>query len=165
MKTENSLLVQKLIEEMQLRNYSSKTIDTYSILLSKVEHFFGSSFDSITTEQFKSYLHQRIIREDISTSLVNQTISAYKILQTDILKRDWPQIRVKRPRRERRLPVILSLEEVERMIVTTQNIKHKAIIMLAYSAGLRRQELQQMRIPAIDSSRMQIHAAILQLLP
>jgi len=156
MKTENSIFVQKLIDEMQLRNYSSRTITTYSILLSKVEHFFGTSLDKITTDQLKAYLHQRILKEGISVSLVNQTISAYKILETDILKRDWSQIRLRRPRKEKKLPVILSLEEIERMIVTTQNIKHKAIIMLAYSAGLRRQELQQMRTSAIDSSRMQV---------
>ena len=86
MKTENSIFVQKLIDEMQLRNYSSRTITTYSILLSKLEHFFGSSIDRITTDQLKAYLHQRILKEGISVSLVNQTISAYKIIETDILK-------------------------------------------------------------------------------
>ena len=157
MKIKFSYLVNKLIHEMQLRNYSTRTIDSYSVLLSKVEYFFDIPLDKITTEQFKDYVHQRITTEGISTSMVNQYISAFKILQTDVLKRDWQQIKVKRPRREKRLPVVLSLSEVERLIVVTRNIKHKAILMLAYSAGLRRQEVQLIKPAAIDSARMQVH--------
>jgi len=157
MKTENSFLVRKLIDEMQLRNYSPRTIETYSDLLSKVENFFHLSLEKITPQQFKDYLHHRIMDEGISTSLVNQSISAFKILQTDVLKKDWEQIRIKRPRREKKLPVVLSLSEVESMISSTQNIKHKVILMLAYSAGLRRQEVQLIKPSAIDSARMQVH--------
>lgn len=156
MKTKDSLLVQKLFYEMQLRNYSSRTIDTYCKLLTKIEDFFETSLDGISAEQFKVYLHRRITEEGISVSLINQSISAFKMLQTDVLKREWQEFKVKRPRKEKKLPVVLSLEEVERMIIATSNIKHKAILTLAYSAGLRRQELQQMRISAIDSARMQV---------
>lgn len=89
MKSQFSYLINQLIHEMQLRNYSSRTIDTYSILLSKVEDFYKSSLDNITEMQFKDYLHQRIINEGISTSMLNQYISAFKILQVDVLKRNW----------------------------------------------------------------------------
>ena len=157
MKSKFSYLISQLIHEMQLCNYSTRTIDSYSVLLSKVEYFFDIPFDKITTEQFKDYLHQRITTEGISTSMVNQYISAFKILQNDVLKRDWQQIKVKRPRREKRLPVVLSLSEVERLIAVTSNIKHKAILMLAYSAGLRRREVQLIKPSAIDSARMQVH--------
>jgi len=157
MKNQFSYLISQLIHEMQLRNYSSRTIDSYSILLSKVEDFYKSPLDKITEMQFKDYLHKRIMNEGISTSMVNQYISAFKILQSDVLKRSWQQIKVKRPRREKKLPVVLSLSEVERLIAVTNNIKHKAILMLAYSAGLRRQEVQFIKPAAIDSARMQVH--------
>jgi len=157
MKEKDSYLIKQFIHELQLRNYSPRTITTYSCLLSKVENNFDLSLDKISTGQFKDYLHQRITTEGISTAMVNQYISAFKILQTDLLKRDWQQIRVKRPRKGRKLPVVLSLSEVERMIAVTRNIKHKAIIMLAYSAGLRRHEVQFIKPAAIDSARMQIH--------
>lgn len=156
MKTKDSLLIDQFIHELQLRNYSTRTITTYSSLLSKVENNFNLTLDKVSTLQFKDYLHRRITTEGISTSMVNQYISAFKILQSDLLKRDWQQIKVKRPRKEKKLPVVLSLGEVEKMITVTRNIKHKAIIMLAYSAGLRRQEVQFIKPAAIDSARMQV---------
>lgn len=141
---------------MQLRNYSPRSILTYSKLLGKVEEDLEFSLETISVQQLKDYLHQRIINEKISVSTINQSISAFKILQTDILGRDWTQFRIKRPRREKRLPVILSLVEVERLIAVTQNIKHRALLALAYSAGLRRQEIQQIKPIDIDSARMQV---------
>jgi len=157
MKVKNSYLINQFVHELQLRNYSPRTITTYGNLLSKVENNFDLTLDKVSIGQFKGYLHQRITTEGISPAMVNQYISAFKILQTDLLKRDWQQIKVKRPRKEKKLPVVLSLSEVERMITVTRNIKHKAIIMLTYSAGLRRQEVQLIKPAAIDSARMQIH--------
>ena len=157
MKNPNSHYVELLIHEMQLRNYSSRTIHTYGELMSKVEKSFSLPLNQITCQQFKDYLLRRITSETISTSMVNQYISAFKIIQVDVLKLDWEQFRIKRPRREKKLPVVLSLGEVENLIAVTRNLKHKAIIMLAYSSGLRRQEIQSIKPSAIDSARMQVH--------
>lgn len=157
MKNTNSQFVEQLIYEMQLRNYSSRTIRTYSDLLTKVEKFYNLPLDTVSVENFKAYLHHRITKEEISVAMVNQYISAFKILQVDVLKRDWQQIKIKRPRREKKLPVVLSIDEVERLIAVTQNIKHKSILMLSYSSGIRLEELQQIKPSAIDSSRMQVH--------
>lgn len=157
MKDQNSHYVELLINEMQLRNYSSRTIRSYSELMSKLEKFYSLPLNLITIDQFKVYLLQRISSEAISTSMTNQYISAFNILQVDVLKHDLAEVRIKRPRGVKRLPVILSIEEVEKLITVTRNLKHKAIIMLAYSSGLRRQEIQQIKPSAIDSSRMQVH--------
>lgn len=146
-----------MVCEMQLRNYSEKTIRSYSASMSKVQFFFKLPIDKITTQQFKDFLHQRIMVDKISVSMINQGISAFKIMQVDVLKRDWQPIKIKRPRRVKKLPVVLSLSEVEKLIAVTKNIKHKAILMLAYSSGLRRQEVQLIKPSAIDSARMQIH--------
>lgn len=157
MKNQNSLHVERLIHEMQLRNYSSKTVNSYSSLLSKIESFYHLPFDQISTQQIKDYVLRRITSEEISTSMINQYISAFKIMQVDVLKRNLEQIQIKRPRRVKRLPVVLSIDEVEKLIAIARNLKHKAIIMLAYSSGLRQQEIQQIKPSAIDSSRMQVH--------
>jgi len=157
MKNKNSQLVEQFIHEMQLRNYSPRTIQSYSGLLSKVENFYTLPLDKIGTQQFKDYLLRRITTDAISTSMINQYISAFKIMQVDVLKHDWEQIRIKRPRREKKLPVVLSLDEIEKLITVTRNLKHKAILMLAYSSGLRRQEIQLIKPSAIDSARMQVH--------
>ena len=156
MKNETSS-IEQLVFEMQYRNYSSSSIKTYRELLLSVEKHFLKSIKEVTVDELKQYLHLRITQENVSVSLVNQTISAFKILQTDVLKREWNAFKIKRPRREKKLPEILSQEEIQKMISCTKNIKHKAIIMLAYSSGMRRQEIQQIKPSAIDSSRMQIH--------
>jgi integrase/recombinase XerD len=157
---DKSLYVELLMQEMQFRNYSARTINTYGKLLTNVENYFQLSLDKITSQQIKDYLLHLITIKKISTSMVNQCISAYKILQTDVLKREWQTIKIKRPRYEKKLPVVLSLKEVEHLIAVTRNIKHKAILMLAYSSGLRRQEVQLIKPSAIDSPRMQVHVVL-----
>ncbi len=157
MKKSHSCLIPRLVDEMQVRNYSPRTVTTYSGLLSKVENYFKLPIDQLTTDQFKSYLHHRITVDQISVSMINQHISAFRILQTDLLGRNWEQLKIKRPRKTKKLPVVLSINEVERLIDATRNIKHKTILMLAYSAGLRLQEVSALRLSAIDSSRMQVH--------
>ena len=157
MKNQKSPYVEQLVYEMQLRNYSPRTIDSYGKVITKLENFSGIPLDKITLPQFKDYLHRLITTEGISVSLVNQYISAFKIIQVDVLKRDWDQFKIKRPRREKKLPVVLSFDEVEKLISVTDNLKHRAILMLAYSTGMRRQEVQQIKPSAIDSARMQVH--------
>lgn len=153
---EQSQVIEQLIDEMKLRNYSSFTIRAYSELLTKVAFFFETDLENITSEQFKSYLLHRLEIDNVSISMINQAISAFKILQTDVLKKNWESIKIKRPRREKKLPVVLSLAEVEKVLAVTKNIKHKAILMLAYSAGLRRSEIQKIKPIDIDSSRMKV---------
>ena len=143
-------------KEMQIRNYSPRTIVTYCKLLSHLEKEFDKSLYEITTEDFKSKLHFMITVKGASTSTINQLISAFKIFYVDVCHRKWEEFHVKRPRREIKLPVVLSLDEVQRMISVTNNMKHKAIIMLTYSAGLRRMEVLQLKPQDIDSQRMQI---------
>ncbi len=141
---------------MQLRNYSPRTVKTYSDHLARIGDEMQLSLDVVTVPQFKAYLHKRIVNDNISTSLINQTISVFKLLQVDVLGREWEQFKIKRPRREKKLPVVLSVGEVEKLISVTQNIKHRAIIALAYSAGLRRQEVQLIKPVSIDSALMQV---------
>ncbi|MBB3188290.1 tyrosine-type recombinase/integrase [Microbacter margulisiae] len=146
-----------LIREMQIRNYSPRTIDTYCKLLCNLEKEFGKLLYEITTEDFKSKLHFMITQKGASVSTVNQLISAFKIFYVAVCHREWEEFRVKRPRTEKKLPIVLSLEEVGRMISVTNNLKHKAILMLTYSAGLRRMEVLQIKPKDIDSQRMQVH--------
>lgn len=148
-----------MIREMQIRNYSQRTIKSYVASISKLAKFFNLPVEEITISQLKDYLHHRTTIEQVSVSMINQCISAFKIIQQDVLGRDWEPLKVKRPRREQKLPVVLSSGEVAAMISKTKNIKHKALISLAYSTGIRRQELQLMEAGHIDSKRMQVYVA------
>jgi len=141
---------------MQTRNYSQRSIDTYIHMLHELEEYHNSSIDEISTDQVKDFLQYSITERNLSVSYVNQVISAVKILQKDVLGKDWESIRIKRPRRNKKLPVVLSKEEIKSMIETTRNLKHRAILAVIYSAGLRISEVISLRPSDIDSDRKQI---------
>lgn len=157
MNTQQSSFINQLVAEMEFRKYSPCSVKNYSVLMAKLEQHLQVSIEQITTEEFKSYLLRRITEDNISVSLINQHISAYKIMQVDVFHRQWEHFHIKRPRREKKLPVVLSQDEISRLIRATNNVKHKALLMLTYSAGLRRQELMLIKPSAIDSARMQVH--------
>lgn len=141
---------------MQTRNYSPRSIDTYIHLLCDLEKHFKCSVDEVSVDQVKDFLQYAITERNLSVSYINQVISAVKILQKDVLGKEWESIRIKRPRRIKKLPIVLSKEEIKSMIETTRNLKHRTIIAVIYSAGLRISELISLRPADIDSDRKQI---------
>jgi len=141
---------------MQTRNYSPRSIETYVHMLHSLEEYHNISVDEISIDQVKDFLQHSIETKKISVSYINQVISAVKILQQDVLGNEWESIKIKRPRRVKKLPVVLSKEEVRSLIETTRNLKHRAILAVIYSAGLRISELASLRPSDIDSDRKQI---------
>ncbi len=126
-------------------------------MLVQLSRFFNQSPETISTEQLKEYLYDASHRRGLSNSFINQTISALKILYQDVLDLKWDdQIKIKRPRREYPMPEILVKDEIIKMIEVTPNFKHKAIIALLYSSGMRRDELIHLELKDIDSNRMLI---------
>lgn len=142
-----------MIEELRIRNYSERTVSSYVASLSQLSKFCKLSPEKITTEQLKSYAYHLISTKQVSVSTINQLISAWKILQVDVLGNPWEEFRLKRPRREKKIPVVLSRDEALALISAPKNIKHCAILSLAYATGLRRQELLNLKLADIDSSR------------
>ncbi len=141
---------------METRNYSPQTVKVYVAMLANIARYYHQSPEGLSVDQIKKYLHYCKTERGLSVSTINQTISALKILFQDILDRPWGDIRIKRPRKTNYLPDILSREEIFQMISITSNIKHKAILALLYSTGIRRQELLDLKISDIDSKRMLI---------
>jgi len=125
-------------------------------MLRSLEEYHNTSVDEISIDQVKDFLQYSIETRNVSVSYINQVISAVKILQKDVLGKQWESIKIKRPRRVKKLPVVLSKEEVRSMIATTRNLKHRVIIAVIYSAGLRISELISLRPSDIDSDRKQI---------
>lgn len=150
-----SELRKKMLQQMQLKGYSQNTIETYLEAITTLSKHFNLSPDLLSSEQIREFLHGLVLKNR-SKSMINQYISALKILIVDVLKKKWEDFDIPRPRREKRLPVVLSKEEVERLISHTRNIKHRAFLMVKYSAGLRMGEVLNLKVADIDSSRMQL---------
>ena len=124
-------------------------------MLFQLSRHYHLSPEKITVEQVKGYLYFCKEKRGLSNAFINQTISALKILRQDVMGLGWDQgIRIKRPGREQPLPDILSKQEIHAMVELTLNPKHKAIIALLYSTGIRRDELLNLRLSDIDSGRM-----------
>ena len=102
--------------EMQIRNYSERTIKSYICSVGQVARYYNLPPSQVTIDQFKAHLHHLINNQNCSVSRINQDISAWKILQQDIFGRKWEAVKVKRPRRERKLPVVLSMSEARALI-------------------------------------------------
>jgi len=111
-------------------------------MLVQLSKHYQLSPEKVSTEQVKEYLYYCKEKRGLSNSFINQTISALKILYQDVLAIEWDEsLKIKRPRRQQRLPEILSKQEVSKLIDLTPNPKHKAILAVLYSAGIRMDEL------------------------
>ena len=146
----------KMLQQMELKGYSKNTISTYIDCLSSLSKHYKTSPDLLSIDQIREYFHYKLTVEKLSKSWVNQTIGALKILYCEVLRRDWDDLAIPRPRREKKLPVVLSKDEISRIINTTKNIKHKALLMVTYSSVLRLGEVCNLRPGDIDSERMMV---------
>ena len=145
--------LEKLIE----KRYSPNTIKTYvSYIRSFAKEFQDTSIESLSTQQINDYLRKLINNQGISPSQQNQRISAIKFYYEQVLSRKKAYYQLSRPQKQRKLPNILTIEEVELLLKHCKNLKHKCILMTLYSAGLRRSELINLKIKDIDSERMLI---------
>lgn len=142
---------------MRFRNYSARSIEHYSECLLQLSKYYNQSPDLISHNQVMSFLYYLVEERQVSSSRINQMISAYKILTCDVLGRPWEKFLIKRPKRERKLPDVFSTQEIEQMLGGIKNMKHRTMYSLIYSCGLRLQEFINLKITDIDSDRMQIH--------
>jgi site-specific recombinase XerD len=150
-------LRKQLIDQMHLKGYCNKTIKSYVGIIAQIALHYHAPADQLTVDQIRDFILERITVGKRSKPWMNIAISAVKLLFCDVLRREWNYLDLPRPRRSQKVAVILSREEVRRIIDSKTNLKHKAILMLPYSAGLRRCEVRSLKVSDIDSARMLIH--------
>lgn len=145
-----------MLEEMRVRNYSPRTVSTYISLVAAMSRQLGKSPHLISSAELKDYLFQKVSQDQLSPSAINQIISAFKILHSDVLGLSWDSFQIKRPKRPKTLPLVFSKEEITASLASLKNRKHYCLIALAYAAGLRLNEVVHLKPADLDSSRMQI---------
>ena len=142
--------------DMRLRRFSPKTITCYLACMKGVAKHFGKSPAELGDEQIRAYLHYLMEERKVSQSVLVQTYSALKFFFEKTLQKQWNAFRIPRCKQRRKLPGVLSREEVESVLSATKNLKHRAILMTIYSAGLRIGEATRLKVSDIDSGRMMI---------
>jgi integrase/recombinase XerD len=151
-------LRQRMIEDMKLRNYAPRTIKIYVKRVAAFSQHFGKSPQRLGAADIRAYLLFLIQKKDkpTSASYYGQAISALRFLYRSTLGKKWVVDDVVSPKTQRKLPVVLSPGEVAQFFEAVASLKHRAILMTAYAAGLRVSEVVALRVDDIDSRRMVI---------
>ena len=144
------------LDKLELKGYANNTVKTYVSCFEK----FINQYPSIPVSHLNEF-HIReylkfLTRKKLSNAYINQTINSIKFYYEIVLGLPNRFYDIERPRTSRKLPTVLSKEEIKMMLNATNNLKHKCILAVLYSAGLRRSELLNLKLSDIDSQRMVI---------
>jgi site-specific recombinase XerD len=142
-----------MIDDMTMRKLSPKTQASYLRAVIKLALFFGRSPDLASPEDLRTFQLQQV-EQGVSSTTINATITGLTFFFGITLERPEALKRMSRVRKPQKLPQVLSVEEVERLLAGASNPKHRAALAVAYGAGLRASEVVHLKIADIDSKRM-----------
>ncbi len=149
-------LKDKMKKDMELKNLSKRTITTYLKCVQNFAVYYGKSPEDIGHDSIREYLYYLLKEKHASQATISQHYSALKFFYQTTLGRDWDVLKIPRSRRIKRLPVVLSQEEVGTVLNEIRNLKYRALLMTVYSGGLRLGEAIHLKVTDIDSHRMMI---------
>jgi integrase/recombinase XerD len=150
-------LRKRMLEELQRRNYSPNTIRPYLYAVEDFARYFGKSPEKLTQEHLRQYQLHLLNDCKLTVETIVGRIAALRFFFVKVLRRPYREIDLVYPKRPERLPIILSEEEVARLIESASTSYHRVILMTLYGAGLRREELCRLKVEDVDSRRMVIH--------
>jgi site-specific recombinase XerD len=154
----NLTSLDRYIKTLQLKAYSASTIKNYRQEFLKLLMLLGERWvDELTTDHIKSYMLWLITKQGYQESQANTAINAIKFYFEKVLLQPRVVYDLPRPKKPLVLPKVLGRKSIGTIINETQNLKHRCLLMLAYSAGLRVSEIVALKISDIDSDRMCIH--------
>ena len=149
-------LRKKMLEELQRRNYSHRTAKTYVRIVRDFAEYFHQPPDKLGPEQIRQYQAHLFQAKKLTPATVSQYVSALRFLFIKTLRRHFLAEYIPFPKAHKRLPTVLSPEEVTRLIDTARNLYHRTLLMTLYSTAMRRAELCRLKVRDIDIQRMMI---------
>lgn len=150
-------LRQRMIEDMQLRGFAAKTQEAYLRSVRQLAEHYGKSPAEISEEELRQYFLYLKNEKKASRSACTQALCGIKFLFEQTLKRDWPTFELVRPPKEKKLPVVLSREEVHRALGCLRTFRNFVCLSTIYSCGLRLREGVELEVRDVDSERMMVH--------
>ncbi len=149
-------LRQRMLEDMGIRNLAENTQSAYLQQIAAYSRYFNRSPDQLGPEAIRTYQLYLMEVRALTPSSICVATGALRFLYKVTLKRSWAVEEIPMPKRPRKLPEILSPEEVMHFLNAITNHKHRAILMTAYAAGLRVSEATHLKVTDIDSQRMML---------
>jgi site-specific recombinase XerD len=148
-----------MVREMQLRRFAPNTQEAYARAVWGLAAFYRRSPDQLGSEEVKTYLLYLMKERALGWSTVNIASAGIRFFYSQTLGRSDVSASIPPRKTPRQLPEVLSAEEVGRLFAATENLKHRALLMTAYAAGLRVSELVHLRLSDIDSARMMLRVS------
>jgi site-specific recombinase XerD len=146
-----------MMEDMQLRGLSAKTQEAYLRVVKQLADHCAKSPEVITEEELRQYFLYLKNEKRVSRSTCTQALCGIKFLFQQTLQREWTTFELVRPPKGRKLPVVLGLEEVRRVLGSLRSFRHHVCLSTIYACGLRLREGVYLRVPDLDSGRMLVH--------
>ncbi len=146
----------QMLVDLQLSGAKPRTQKTYLREVENLTKHFNRSPEELGEAELKEYMLYLINERHLSEGTFRFYVAGLKFFYRTTLKRDWPVEKIRHPRSKRKLPVVLDLSEVESLFSVTRNLKHKVILMMTYSSGLRVNETARLKLTDIDSKRMTV---------
>jgi integrase/recombinase XerD len=150
-------LRQRMIQDLQLRGYSDRTVEAYVRPVAQLAKFYGTSPDRIVEEQVREYLLHLTNVQKVSRSTHTIALCGIKFFYEQTLNRTWPVLDVARPKGEKKLPVVLSLDEVWRVLDRVRVPVYRLCLTVIYACGLRLTEGTRLQVPDVDGERKLLH--------
>ncbi len=146
----------QMLVDLQLCGAKPRTQQTYLREAENPAKYFNRSPAELGEDELKEYLLYLMKERHLSEGTFRFYVAGLKFLYRITLKREWPVEKIKHPRAKSKLPIVLDLLEVESIFAVTRNLKHKAMLMITYSSGLRVSEAARLKLTDIDSKRMTV---------
>lgn len=150
-------LRQRMIEEMQLRGLSPRTQEAYLRAVEQLAKHYGKSPAEVESEELRAYFLYLLKEKGLSRSSANVALNGIKFLVEKTLKRDWQPIGLAHIRQAKKLPVVLSVAEVNHILSCIRHPRYRTCLGTIYACGLRLQEGIHLQVKDIDSQRMMLH--------
>ncbi len=151
-------LLRRVTEEIKLKGYSPKTNKAYFGHIKRfIRYYRQKKMNELSNEEIREYLLSLINDTQCSEAYLDQVISAIKFLFINILKKPDLVVNVHRPKKNKKLPKVLSEEEISRLFNSVSNKKHRLILQITYASGLRVSEVVRLKLENFDFDRKLIH--------
>ena len=153
-------LRERVIEDMHLHGFSKGTQQAYANAIRRMAEYYGKSPDKITEEELRQYFLYLTQERQLGYGTCKLTLSAVKFLYEYTLQKEWPTLKLVRPVKEKKLPAILSQEEVRQILSRVRQSRYRVCLSTIYACGLRISEGRTLQVADIDSARMVIHVRL-----
>ena len=142
-------------KHLKLKGLQPKTIDAYSRAMRRIGDYFDFKVDALSSDQLLDYFHDLLDR--LSWSAVKLDLYGLKFFYTHVLNRTWVDVKLIKPPKTKRIPNIITPDEVQVLVMTTRKLSYRVLFFTLYSMGLRISEGLRLEVGDIDADRMRVH--------